>query len=375
MSLGGCGAIPWGPGSDVKWEGLENTRPIECDMSLCILCIIWPFFLPFSSTTNIDLIMSRFGIPDLTALRGQVVVLTGGALGIGSELVRICAGRGAHVFFGDVLAEKGQALEAELRKTASSDDQHIEFVRTDAADYQSNLNLFDTAYSACGRVDHAVSAAGVSERGNITDPALTLQSVREEPTHAMTVLNIDLIGPVYFSRIASVYLRQGSQSNSSTTNGSASHTANKSLTLVSSVAGFTEAPGLTVYSTAKHGAIGLMRSLRKTLIDADQPIRTNAICPWMTRTRLAQGMEQAWAKAQLPSNEPVDVAAVIAGVMVDSTLNGASLYVESGRAWDVEPGIDDTMPIWLGEERCAEWRKGQVVLGSGANWQNREAGS
>ncbi|GAB7339210.1 hypothetical protein MBLNU457_5869t1 [Dothideomycetes sp. NU457] len=333
---------------------------------------------------------AQFKVQQLESLKNKVIVLTGGALGIGSEIVRICHKHGAHVFFGDVLAEKGNALQEELSKS-SSEGQHIRFVQTDAADYQSNLNLFETAYKACGRVDHAVSAAGVSERGNITDPSLTLDSVKEEPHQAMSVLNIDLVGPIYFSRIASVYLRQGESDN---TNGHkkvdseidrsdatqspwlAPKPTTKSLTLVSSVAGFTEAPGLAVYSTAKHGVIGLMRSLRMTLIEGPAGgIRTNAICPWMTKTRLVTGVEGAWAEAGLPTNEPEDVAMVIAGVMTDNMLNGASLYVEGGRAWDVEPGIDGLMPEWMGEKRCAEWRRGQVVLGSGAAWQNREAGS
>jgi len=333
---------------------------------------------------------AQFIPPPLESLKNKVVVLTGGVLGIGSEIVRICHSQGAHVFFGDVLAEKGLAFERELAKS-SVEGQNTCFVQTDAADYQSNLNLFETAHRACGRVDHAVSAAGVSERGNITDPSLTLESVKEEPRQAMSVLNIDLVGLIYFSRIASVYLRQGDNTDieSQTRPNTISDTSGvppspwlapkpttKSLTLVSSIAGFTEAPGLAVYSTAKHGVIGLMRSLRKTLMDGPgSGIRTNAICPWMTKTRLVSGVEEAWAKAQLPSNEPADVAMIIAGVMADKMLNGASLYVEGGRAWDVEPGIDGTMPTWMGEERCAEWRRGQIVLGSGADWQNREAGS
>jgi NAD(P)-dependent dehydrogenase (short-subunit alcohol dehydrogenase family) len=62
-----------------------------------------------------------------------------------------------------------------------------------------------------------------------------------------------------------VYLRQqppNEQSSSSTTEKPAS----KSLTLVSSVAGFTEAPGLAVYSAGKHGVYGLMRALRKCVL-------------------------------------------------------------------------------------------------------------
>lgn len=108
---------------------------------------------------------------------------TGGALGIGSQLVRLCHSHGAHVFFGDVLTEPAEKLVEELSvsaaDSASGPAPKIYFVRTDVSDYQDNLKLFDTAYQTCGRIDHAVSAAGVGERGNIIDESLSLDSVRE----------------------------------------------------------------------------------------------------------------------------------------------------------------------------------------------------
>jgi len=89
------------------------------------------------------------------------------------------------------------------------------------------------------------------------DPDLTLESVREEPVKSAKVLDVNLKGEVYFARIASVYLRQPDVNSKSST-----AAADKSLTLVSSVAGFREDPGLFVYTASKHGVLGLMRSLR-----------------------------------------------------------------------------------------------------------------
>ncbi|KAG9967157.1 putative 3-hydroxyacyl-CoA dehydrogenase, partial [Aureobasidium melanogenum] len=156
-------------------------------------------------------------------------------------------------------------------------------------------------------------------------------SVRKEP-NIDTSINVNLKGPILFSRLASVYLRQPPLNDKSST-----AAANKSLTLVSSVAGFTEAPGLAVYSSGKHGVYGLMRALRKVLIKASpNPIRTNAICPWMTETRMVSGIEESWKEAGLPRNKAIDVARVITGVMVAESLNGEALYVEGGRAWGIE---------------------------------------
>lgn len=43
------------------------------------------------------------------------------------------------------------------------------------------------------------------------------------------------------------------------------------------------------------------------------PIRTNSICPWMTKTRLVTDLESMWSQQGLPSNTAQEVALAIAG--------------------------------------------------------------
>lgn len=173
-----------------------------------------------------------------------------------------------------------------------------------------------------------------------------------------TVLDVNLLGCLYCARIASVYLRQNRSENE-----------DRSVTLVSSVAGFKESPGLFVYQASKHGVLGLMRSLRKYVsLPTTHNIRVNAICPWMTETGMVAGIEDGWRKANLPVNQPLDVAKVIAGVVSSPELNGTSMYVEGGRAWEIERNLDRLQPQWLGEEPSRSLEKGQAVLGDGRDW-------
>ena len=88
----------------------------------------------------------------------------------------------------------------------------MRYVRCDVTSYEDNLRLFDTAFNAFGRIDHAWSNAGIVEQGDIFDPSLTLDNVKAEPNRSLKVLDVNLKGPIYFARIASVYLRQGDQS-------------------------------------------------------------------------------------------------------------------------------------------------------------------
>lgn len=168
----------------------------------------------------------------------------------------------------------------------------------------------------------------------------------------MLSLEVNLTGVLYFARIASVYLRQNRKEGE-----------DKSILLLSSCAGFKETPGLFVYQAAKHGVLGLMRTLRPYMPPACD-IRVNAVCPWMTATQLASGVEQMWRKAELPLNQPVDVAKVNMNVTQSAGLHGKAFYVEGGRAWEIEDNINRLEPQWLGEEPSKSLAKGQATLGN-----------
>ena len=108
--------------------------------------------------------------------------------------------------------------------------------------------------------------------------------------------------------------------------------------------------------------------MHSTLISYSHPIRTNAICPWMTRTRLVSGIERAWESAGLPANEPEDIARVILGVAAEGKVNGATMYVEGGRAWNVEAGLMELRPKWIGEKQAADLDRGTALMGGGEHW-------
>ncbi|KAL4871485.1 hypothetical protein BDV12DRAFT_206229 [Aspergillus spectabilis] len=293
------------------------------------------------------------------SLKDKVIVLTGGANGIGASLVEYACENGAFVCFGDLAIEAGEALAKKVNADSSSPPRAI-FVQTDVTSYDSVLNIFDKAMHTYGHIDHAVAGAGIVEIGNVFDPALTMESIRQPPP--TKVLDVNLLGCLYLARIASVYLRQNRPPTPTPSDRS------KSILLISSVAGFKESPGLFVYQAAKHGVIGLMRSLRLYLPAPVHNIRVNCICPWMTTTAMVKGVQEGWVKAGLPINSPMDVARVMAAVLGDNGLNGTSMYVEGGRAWEIEGGLDRLESQWLGEEPARSLARGQVVLGSGGDW-------
>ncbi|KAL4759127.1 putative 3-hydroxyacyl-CoA dehydrogenase [Aspergillus foveolatus] len=284
------------------------------------------------------------------SLLDKVIVVTGGANGIGASLVEYAVQNGASVCFGDVSVQAGEEIARTVNANAPSSPPRAIFVHTDVTKYDSVLGLFDRAMEVYGRIDHAVAGAGIVEIGNVFDPALDMQSIREASQPSLLEI----------SRIASVYLRQNHPEPE----------ADRSIILISSVAGFKESPGLFVYQASKHGVIGLMRALRLYLHGpaSAHNIRVNCICPWMTTTVMVKGIQEGWVKAGLPMNSPMDVARITAAVLGDVTINGTSMYVEGGRAWEIEANLDRLEPAWLGEEPSKSLAKGQAVLGSGMDW-------
>jgi NAD(P)-dependent dehydrogenase (short-subunit alcohol dehydrogenase family) len=230
-------------------------------------------------------------------------------------------------------------------------------VHTDVQQYESLLALFDKALALYGRVDIAISNAGIIEQPGWFNPSIDLDSVRQVPSIA--VLQVNLIGTLYFAHIAAVYLRKD-----------ATPEDDKSLVLLSSVAAFEESPGLFVYQATKHGVLGLMRSLRRYFPGAyeNSRIRVNCVCPWATDTAMVSTFQAAWQEEGLPMNSPEDVAQMILGVSVDEALSGESIYVEGSRGWAIERELERAKPQWLGESAAANLAKGQAFLGGGSKW-------
>jgi len=80
------------------------------------------------------------------------------------------------------------------------------------------------------------------------------------------------------------------------------------------------------------------------------------------------GIEDTWDKAGLPSNQPDDVARVIIGVLAEGKVNGGTMYIEGGRAWNVEQGLLKTRPEWLGEKQAKDLDQGTELMGGGEHW-------
>ncbi|WP_077145311.1 glucose 1-dehydrogenase [Sphingopyxis sp. KK2] len=98
-------------------------------------------------------------------IAGKIAFVTGGASGLGLDIVRRFVAEGASVVIADIDVAAGEALAAELGQR---------FVKLDVSDEGEWL----AALGTCDRIDILVNNAGITTMGSIED--LTLEAFRHE---------------------------------------------------------------------------------------------------------------------------------------------------------------------------------------------------
>ena len=186
---------------------------------------------------------------------GRVVLITGGASGIGAAFVRAFAAQNARVAFLDIDAGAGEAL---VREVAGAGDTAPLFVPCDLLD-------IDALRAAMAKVHAALGDAAVLVNNAANDQRQVLSEVTPEEFDWSIGVNLK---HVFFAAQAVVPQMQAR--------------GGGSIINMSSVAWMRGAPALPVYAAAKAAIVGFTNSLAK-LVGPDR-IRVNAIAPGMVIT-------------------------------------------------------------------------------------------
>jgi NAD(P)-dependent dehydrogenase (short-subunit alcohol dehydrogenase family) len=222
----------------------------------------------------------------LSYYRDKVALVTGGAAGIGAELVRQLSSAGTAVVIADLLQEPADRLADDLNASGG----RIAACQTDVSRFGDVERAVQTAVQEFGRIDMIFNNAGVGLAGELRDLELS---------DWQPVVNVNLWGVIHGVHAAlPVMLRQGSGQ----------------IVNISSAAGLVPRPGMVPYAATKFAVVGLSTSLRYEVEDLG--IRVNAVCPFHVATAIfpntkfrnmdGQAMVDAIPLRQLPVERCVE---------------------------------------------------------------------
>jgi 3-hydroxybutyrate dehydrogenase len=227
------------------------------------------------------------------SLKDKVAVVTGAASGIGLEIARAFAREGAEVVVADIDGAGADAVAAELTRNGG----HAVGATLDVTNEAQVDATMDHIAESMGRLDVLVSNAGIQ----IVSPVQDLAYAEWKK-----VLAVHLDGAFLTTRAAVRHMyKQGSG------------TIIYMGSVHSKEASLLKAP----YITAKHGLIGLAKTVAKE--GAKHGVRTNVICPGFVRTPLVD--KQIPEQAQTLG---ISEAAVVRDVMLRETVDGEFTTVE-----------------------------------------------
>ncbi|KZL17716.1 D-beta-hydroxybutyrate dehydrogenase [Pseudovibrio axinellae] len=242
-------------------------------------------------------------------------IITGGGTGVGAEIARHLAGLGINV---TITGRRPEPLEQ-----VAAENNRIRAVTADVTNEDSVADMFQQAVQLHGPVNIVIANAGAAESAPFSK--IDMDSFQR-------MLNVNLTGTF-------LSFQKGLEGLKGKNYGR--------LIAIASTAGLRGYTYVSHYAAAKHGVVGMVRSLALEL--ASKPITVNAVCPGFTETPMLRrsienimqktGMSEEQASAALFKDnpqqrfiQPDEIAATVAWLISDGarSVTGQAVSVSGG---------------------------------------------
>lgn len=241
--------------------------------------------------------------------KGKVVIVTGGASGIGEAAVKQFVREGAKVVISD-MSDKGKNLSDQLN---SEGNETTYYIRTDVTSEEDVKNLIDATVEKYGSVDVLFANAGI---GGMTVVHETDYSEWKK------IVDVNLNGVFLCNKYAIAQMLKQENGGAIVNN--------------DSIHGFVGKAGVGAYSAAKGGVKLLTQTA--TAEYASKGIRINNVNPGYIDTPLLAGLTPEMRQELINLHpigrlgKPEEVAKAVAFLASDdaSFITGASLLVDGG---------------------------------------------
>lgn len=184
-----------------------------------------------------------------------MIVITGGASGIGAAMATAFAACGGKIALLDFDRESLGLFTRTLQETGADVFSHP----CDVSDQNDCCDAVEAVIRHWGRIDILINNAGITQRGSFLDTEIPV---------FRKVMEVNFFGSLYCTKAAlpAIIAARGA------------------IVVIESVAGVTPLPGRTGYCASKHALHGMFATLRTELRPAG--VHVMNVCPGFIRTNL-----------------------------------------------------------------------------------------
>jgi len=242
----------------------------------------------------------------MTRFEGKVILISGGARGMGAAEARMLAAEGAKVVVGDVLEAEGEQLAAEIGAACR-------FVRLDVGE-SADWSKAVAAAEALGGLDGLVNNAGVYQPANLADADMSNWERHLRVNQTGVFLGMKTAAPAMTAR------------------------GGGSIVNISSTVGLRSAPNAIAYTATKWAVRGMSKAAALELAKAK--IRVNSVHPGPIDTEMLticsreENLRRVQQVPQQRLGTAEEVASLVLFLLSDDAayITGAEVAIDGGAA-------------------------------------------